>query len=1092
MSAERQDRQYRWFPADAHEANPTQPYRQPGASVDRRVESRVARIASYYLDVLAHDNSYDAAVFARSRSEAQFLELPCFPPPAMAPGLGRATHQPDAEFCSQINRFISAGRKTGSRKTLAVGYPVFAQRAKGRSGWQGFLLKPLFIFDVNSDEPGALQLVDAHFPIVNRAVLEALTGVSGSALMEELLSLMHELGLSDSQEIPEFDELFLRLRRVRPEWPWREELQPERTSAEWPLSDVNDDGFYNRSIMLYIERSPFTRGLEAELQILRKAANPGIHRTALATILGLSDTAVDGSPDTQQPLLEVASLNAEQRHAVESAMRRPLTVITGPPGTGKSQVVSQIVVNAVWKNQRVLVASKNNKAVDVVEYRVNGFSSQPGIFRLGPRELSQRLADYLSTLLSATVDNDDRHALATLKEQYQRQLDRLGEIIRQRDAVVRARNEVDRLSRAVDSARANLGPELFTRSVAADPDVIKAVLEHAIESVHKLHRQHQPWLTRLFWSMLRNARLSHACSALERLRPYLEDLQQDVQLPDVSEAVAAVLHRRLGALLSRVDDLSRSREYHLAVQSFRSLPSLEALAREEYDLQSHLHRVAAKLWSAWLQLLPERVDAEARVQLSQYAAVLKMLAAQDANGAGMSSLYRRFYQLSERASPHLSAWAVTSLSAKGRIPFQPGLFDLVVIDEASQCDIASALPLLYRARRAVIIGDPNQLRHISSVSVRLDHQLIMKHDLLDQLQLGYSVNSLYDLAAGSAGEGGVIALRDHHRSHAHIIQFSNQQFYGGTLRVATRYDRLKCVAPSEAAVQWEHVRGQTVRPDAGSAVNRDEAERVVQQVVRILNAPEFDGTVGVVTPFRGQANLINRLLNDRQIAAHRVSGTELLVDTVHKFQGDERDVIILSPVVSRNAPESALRFLELNKHLFNVAITRARATLIVVGDRLLANELEPVHVLRQFSEYLNTLQDQAALGAEAVPLQTESAVYPSVSRPELVSAWERRFYASLRQAGLKPIPQYPVDQFLLDFALFDGERKLAVEVDGETFHRDWDGELVVRDRLRTMRLGELGWDVMRFWVFELQDYEPDCVRRVAQWVESAESEPPAC
>ena len=61
-------------------------------------------------------------------------------------------------------------------------------------------------------------------------------------------------------------------------------------------------------------------------------------------------------------------------------------------------------------------------------------------------------------------------------------------------------------------------------------------------------------------------------------------------------------------------------------------------------------------------------------------------------------------------------WAVTSLAARGRVPFTAGHFDLVVIDEASQCDIASALPLLFRAKRSVIIGDPQQLRHITALT----------------------------------------------------------------------------------------------------------------------------------------------------------------------------------------------------------------------------------------------------------------------------------------------------------------------------------------------------------------------------------------
>lgn len=420
------------------------------------------------------------------------------------------------------------------------------------------------------------------------------------------------------------------------------------------------------------------------------------------------------------------------------------------------------------------------------------------------------------------------------------------------------------------------------------------------------------------------------------------------------------------------------------------------------------------------------------------------------------------------------------------MPFNAGVFDLVVIDEASQCDIASALPLLFRAKRAVIIGDPNQLRHISAVSEKLDQQLLMKHDLIEMPQLAYSVNSLYDLASGAAGEGGVIALRDHHRSHSNIIQFSNDLFYGGKLRVATKYDRLKRISSEEPAVRWEHLRGSTVRPDTGGANNRDEAKRVVEEVVRILNTPSFEGSIGVVTPFRAQVNLINTLLNDAEVASSRVTNTELLIDTVHKFQGDERDVIIFSPVVSRGASDGALRFLELNKHLFNVAITRARANLIVIGDQDLAAKLNPTHVLRKFLEYTSELEDRTEVTPEAHLEAPDTSEYPTVSRPELVSDWERSFYETLRNAGLRPIPQYPVEQYLLDFALFDGERKLAIEIDGEHFHRDWDGELVVRDRLRNLRLAELGWDVMRFWVYQVRDQEQECLARVKDWAQAAQ------
>jgi very-short-patch-repair endonuclease len=69
----------------------------------------------------------------------------------------------------------------------------------------------------------------------------------------------------------------------------------------------------------------------------------------------------------------------------------------------------------------------------------------------------------------------------------------------------------------------------------------------------------------------------------------------------------------------------------------------------------------------------------------------------------------------------------------------------------------------------------------------------------------------------------------------------------------------------------------------------------------------------------------------------------------------------------------------------------------------------------------------------------------------------------------------------LDFALFDKSRKLNIEVDGERYHRDWNGELLRRDQLRNMRLIELGWDVMRFWVYQLRDEMSACAQRVNSW-----------
>src|SRR5690606_9750853 len=141
--------------------------------------------------------------------------------------------------------------------------------------------------------------------------------------------------------------------------------------------------------------------------------------------------------------------------------------------------------------------------------------------------------------------------------------------------------------------------------------------------------------------------------------------------------------------------------------------------------------------------------------------VLKMVMDAGTEGQLSKSVYKEYNSIFPKVSHLLPCWAVTALSARGKIPFEPGFFDLVVFDEASQCDIASALPLLYRAKSAAIIGDPKQLSHISTMQRGQDQQLLEKYALLPGYpHWAYSYNSLFDLAAGQATSENFVNLLD--------------------------------------------------------------------------------------------------------------------------------------------------------------------------------------------------------------------------------------------------------------------------------------------------------------------------------------------
>jgi very-short-patch-repair endonuclease len=151
---------------------------------------------------------------------------------------------------------------------------------------------------------------------------------------------------------------------------------------------------------------------------------------------------------------------------------------------------------------------------------------------------------------------------------------------------------------------------------------------------------------------------------------------------------------------------------------------------------------------------------------------------------------------------------------------------------------------------------------------------------------------------------------------------------------------------------------------------------------------------------------------------------------------------------------------------------------VVVGDRQAALD-SGVSYLASFAEYSHGLASQET---QKPALGELGAEYPLVAHPELVSDWERTFYKALYSAGLHPVPQYEEAPFTLDFALFQGERKLDIEVDGENYHRNWDGELCRRDQIRSRCLSDSGWDIMRFWVYELREDMEGSVGRVKAWM----------
>lgn len=1062
----RQDNTYRWFIVEMTTERPTE-LQQPS-----RLLTKLGELCRYYLQCLSLDDEAGVRLFARSNFDLDYVELPEVP--------GIITDQLVTAFPGVVKLFyrFRSGRE---RKVPCLGFPVRLKRVT-TPRWEGFMLEPVFLFGFGDEalRHGSNISLSEEMPALNSSVVKSLAMGNDAFAMEEAAKLAEELGLGES-EIPDFEEVTERLTQIRSEWDWREPINVREMSKGAPLSQLEIEGIYNRCIVFGYERSPYTKGLELELAKLQQESEERYRSTALGMWLHGGEGGQERSREDDSALLEPLPLNSEQREAISHALSHPLTVITGPPGTGKSQVVSSLLINAAKLGRRVLFASKNNKAVDVVEMRVNNLGPRPILLRMGRGEYQAKLTEYLTALLASRATDEDCFNHDEAERRFKQTLSQIQGLHQTAVQTVELRNQLDLLEQRVEPLRKELGEARFQSFRALDDPSAEQVLNSVKATVRAATRREQDFLTRLLWCVHRSKRFEELGKTANALQPVFEELGlTSPEVPRRDREMDAWLEFAI-ALESRIEAVRQIGNYFGTLTALSEAPALERIWEGIVEQQEKLATDSLRLWECWLRLAPARLSSRDRAALGEFAAVLRLLVQGDAENQRVGrQVFAQYFKLFPSVVSMLSCWAVTSLSTRGRVPLEPGFFDLVVIDEASQCDIASALPLLFRAKAAVIIGDPKQLRHISGIPARRDRELLARHGLVETcVSWAYSENSLFDLASHLAGRDDIIMLRDHHRSHADIIEFSNLHFYEGRLRIATKYERLRRPTSEEPVVRWVPVRGTVTRP-GHSALNEVEAKAVVAELERIAFANEYHGTIGVVTPFRAHANRIRDLIHGNPRLANVLARNELLVDVAHCFQGDERDVMIFSPVVSDGISKGALGFLNSTGNLFNVAITRARAALVVVGDASAART-SGVSYLHAFADYVARLgQRQAAQSSASVP-DDAGPHYPAVARPDLVSDWERAFYYHLWQAGLRPIPQYAEEKFLLDFALFSDGRKLNIEVDGERYHRSWNGELLRRDQLRNMRLIELGWDVQRFWVYQLRDEMSVCVDRVRNW-----------
>ncbi|HTW92374.1 MAG TPA: AAA domain-containing protein [bacterium] len=413
----------------------------------------------------------------------------------------------------------------------------------------------------------------------------------------------------------------------------------------------------------------------------------------------------------------------------------------------------------------------------------------------------------------------------------------------------------------------------------------------------------------------------------------------------------------------------------------------------------------------------------------------------------------------------LPCWVMNVNDVCRVFPLEPGLFDVVIVDEASQCHLMGALPLLYRAKSAIVVGDEKQLPNSDLMFFPVPTNALIKRRYgIDALPKAFAFDvlesSLLDLVA--LWRERKVFLNEHYRSLPEIIAFSNSRFYSNQLRIMTH----GAAAPVGGAFEVIHVQGAL---EDENSVNQKEADLLIADLTRRMRDPAYENmSFGVLSLYREQAAYIRAKLEDILIddstLATRSAREPLIASTVDGFQGDERDVIFYS---FRYAPNShpgvvlAIQQANRGESRMNVAFTRARKKVICYTSMDVSEF--PAGLVRDFLIHCKN--------PNCGPIPALS-VHDSPFEEDVCMLLERR--------GLNVIPQYPACGFRIDLVVTDASgRRLAVECDGR-FHYDDAGELRIEDIERQHILERAGWHVFRVPSRKYWHSRDQCIEQVVR------------
>ena len=551
--------------------------------------------------------------------------------------------------------------------------------------------------------------------------------------------------------------------------------------------------------------------------------------------------------------------NQSQYKAVKNAINNQISVIQGPPGTGKTQTILNIIANLIINGKTVLVVSNNNAATGNV------------LEKLAKEKYGM---DFMVAPLGSVANKET--FLKDQKAYY---------------------------------------PDLFSWEAEKNIDILLTEINEIARKLQFIYQLQEEI-----------AKLKERYYEIDLEYRHFKEYANDI----IVEEMATKFRRQLSLdrvlslwqeLQSMADDdkgislwfkLKCVWLYGIGNWNFykQDLTKIITVFQGWYYERS-LEEITIQLDKAKKILAVNKDDYDKQLERKSLmylkATIAKRYAWRDARQefSDIKDIYYRSKDVLKEYPIVLS----TTFSSRTSLDINKVQYDYVIMDEASQVDVATGALALSCAKNAVIVGDLKQLPNVVTLDVHQKAAIIRDK---------YNICDVYDFASNSFLKSITelmpnvpsILLKEHYRCHPRIISFCNRKFYNNELVIMTEDDKLGKALKVVKTVEGNHAREH---------YNQREIDVIKTEIIPKLEV-SYD-EIGIITPYNEQASAIKKQI------------PEIYTATVHKFQGREKEVIVLSTV------DNQIRDFTDDPYLLNVAVSRAKKRLIVVtsGNKQMKN-----------------------------------------------------------------------------------------------------------------------------------------------------------